>query len=198
MSKKALAILKIILCCTVAVLGIVAMIFSILPTSGDLIVREVISVSSAPLDNTRTSFSSYMVGELFNPSDKEIVIDSLIVEIGNGQRPLQKEARNLGEIRIPARCKHPLYLTWEGTQEFDRVASVKAVVGGQEITLDNPAKGLQMSEFTLLYLAFTVFAVMLSVRSIKGLYYLTQEEHAIANASAEKPEGEQGNDGASD
>ncbi len=187
MKDQWLADLKIILCAVLALLAVVVGVLSLFSGQTALSVREEIVVSASPIDTYHDRFSCYLSGELFNPTDEEITIESLTVSVGDGHRhsPMPVEEIALEPITIPARCKHSIFLEWEDVYEWDRVITVKATVAGESLALENPEKSIQLSGLTVSSLVILVCSLALLIRYSKVRAYIAQEKRAQAAETAE-------------
>ncbi len=164
---------KIVLLAVLTLVLAVLTVIEFLPTNTDVEIQEEIKVSSSPIDSTRQIYSSYVAGELFNPTDEEILLDTVDVTVGNGET---EKTLTFSDIRISARSGYTLFASWEGTEAFDRVLLAEATSGGKTETLSNPVRMWNVSGIAILCAILALCAGACLFHAARIRYYMEQEK----------------------
>lgn len=166
-AKTALCIVLALFLATVAVL-------EMLPQKDvGINVKERIGVSSSKIYADGSLYSTEIRGILINRADALRTVDSIRVVIGDsdGKR----------DVILPAVTLHPgaeynLVHSFEGTSDFDTVHEVYLTMDGNEVRLSNRAiSEFPLSGLAIFCLVLLIPAVFLTVRALKGCFYLRQE-----------------------
>ena len=165
--KTGLCIILVLLLATVAVL-------EMLPQKDiGINVKERVEVSSSKIYADGTLYSTEIRGILINRADAMRKIDLIRVVISDGE--------SKRDVEIPAVTLYPgaeydLAHSFEGASDFDTVHEVYLTVDGKETRLSNRAiSEFPLSGLSIFCLVLLIPAVILTVRALKGCFYLRQE-----------------------
>lgn len=151
------------------------LILELIPANlSGLEVSEVAHASSSLINKEDGTYSSAVVGRIYNPTDKTVVPEGLTVTVSNENGDL-KEIAIQGQA-IPPRTEWVYSQNWEGLIAYDRVVSVRVTVDGSSDLLPNSAATTQAGGLVLVYAALLLMTVGIFIRSCKIRYYLYQED----------------------
>ena len=173
MKKELLQIIKTSLLGILTLVLLVLTVLEILPSGQtDLIVKEPITVSPAPVSSGTDRYQLLIMGTLFNDSDEEIAIERLTVTVSgaSGKLDVTVPARTL-----PPRTGYELSYSEISEKSYSSVQAVTATVKGEAITVSNEA-GTLLGTVSLLLMALTIVAGFLCYRSALVYSYMQAEK----------------------
>ena len=165
--KTGLCIILVLLLATVAVL-------EMLPQKDvGINVKERVEVSSSKIYADGTLYSTEIRGILINRADAMRKIDLIRVVISDGE---SKQDVEIPAVTLYPGAEYDLAHSFEGALDFDTVHEVYLTVDGKETRLSNRAiSEFPLSGLSIFCLVLLIPAVILTVRALKGCFYLRQE-----------------------
>ena len=184
-SKKYIGYNVVVLLC--GILSLTFLVFTVVAvfsTKGNegIAVKESFKVSAAPLDAEGKQFTVQLSGYLINYEDKKAEVDSILVVVGDGR---ERQEIKLDKMTLYPRLAQEIASEWKTNFAFDRVHSVKVVIGDQSQLLANNTVEWEFNPDIILYEVLCALACFGTVFAFKKRYYRYQED-LIATREEEK------------
>ena len=172
-----LADLRIGIWAILAILLVVLLVLELAPVQNTsaLTVSERFTATSELVNVNSQQYVTTVSGTLYNPTDKPITVDSVLVSITAGKafRGVDMEG-----FVIHPRTSFDLHTSWVGGTEFNKVTRITVVVDGEEqVVLNTNAAGTPaVSGAIIFYLILMAIVAWFLIRASKLRYYLHQEK----------------------
>ena len=157
---------------------IVTVISAIPEKEADLIMQEPFLVSSSQILANSDQYSTQITGVIKNTTGKPIVLQDVLVKISDGKTEVVK---SLGGVTLPPRTTWSYLDKWESAGNFNRVQSIQAVVGGEEVAVSNATSAVAFKGSTVIGLVACVGLGLLLTHACKIRYYMMQEDQFKAS-----------------
>ena len=179
MKNHLLQNLKILILGILTLACLVVTVISAIPEKeADLIMQEPFLVSSSQILANSNQYSTQITGVIKNTTDKPIAVQDVLVKISDGKT---EEVISLGGITLPPRTPWSYLDKWESAGNFNRVLSIHAVVGGEELAVSNATSSMSISGVTVIALLVGAIFGFLLTHACKIRYYMMQEDQFKAS-----------------
>ena len=174
----------------IAVLGIATLFFALLlvlsaiPVTTDVRIHQEITVSAFEVEAAESSDTEWRyqveaTGSLRNTTDREVVIERLVIPVSNGSFAHRREMElEVTDLVIPPNTEIDFSAEGTGDADYRYVGEVTAVLDGEEIFLRNPADNGPFA--ILIPLILTALFAFFTMQSCRRRYYMAQEDRLEA------------------
>ncbi len=190
MKEKIKQDIKIAVCGILTLLCLVLTVLELIPEKkSGIVVKDTVTVYSAPTDSFSGIFENTVAGSLFNETDAPIVIDALTVRVSDGKTekdiPVDlSQTTAYASQQLDPRTKLEFSVTEFSGCDFSKVEEVRITVKGELYQLSNMDQSAISIVAILLIALLLIFGFML-YRSIMVRYYMYKEP--TAEAATEEP-----------
>lgn len=170
---------KILLLGILTLTCLIVTVISAIPEKEDnLIMQEPFWVSSSQILAYSNQYSTQITGVIKNTTGQPINISEVQVTISDGKT---REVISLEGVSLPPRTTRSYLEQWESTGNFNRVVSIHAIVGEEEILVSNLNESSPVKGITVVALLVCAGFALLLTHACKIRYYMMQEDQFKAS-----------------